>query len=313
MIDHRSQNRWAGLPLAALVAGALALGSSPILARMSELAPTATAFYRVAFAVPALCLLPLFLTNGDVTRGNADLTDSRVYFPIAAAGILFALDLAFLHWSLRFTSIANSTLLLNSAPLFAGLFGWVLFRERLRLRFLSSFVLAFGGVVLLVRGSSAAADSQGLGNGLALLAGAAYGGYLIAISRLRRQVATGPIMIISSLSCAVCLLPLAIASGESLVPLTPRAWAILIALGLITHAAGQGLVAFAFKALPASTSSAVLLLQPIVAAIGSWLLFGEQLTPPQVLGGVIVLMGVYLCGPSSCGDKVRTSAEASPR
>ena len=102
-------------------------------------------------------------------------------------------------------------------------------------------------------------------------------------------------MTISTLAAAICLLPLAIVLHESLLATTRQGWSILIALALITHVAGQGLVAFAFKALPAATSSAVLLLQPVVAALFAWLLFGEALAPSQIVGGAIVLAGVYLC------------------
>src|SRR6476660_1620326 len=49
--------RLATLPLLALLMGAIALGSSPILVRLSELEPTATAFYRVALAAPAFLLI----------------------------------------------------------------------------------------------------------------------------------------------------------------------------------------------------------------------------------------------------------------
>ncbi|HEY8441524.1 MAG TPA: EamA/RhaT family transporter, partial [Xanthobacteraceae bacterium] len=51
-----SNGRLPAFPLFALLAGAIALGSSPILVRLSELPPTATAFYRVALAAPAFLI-----------------------------------------------------------------------------------------------------------------------------------------------------------------------------------------------------------------------------------------------------------------
>ena len=46
--------------------------------------------------------------------------------------------------------------------------------------------------------------------------------------------------------------------------------------------------------LPASIASVVVLAQPVVAAVVGWILFGETLTPLQVLGGVVTLAGVVI-------------------
>ena len=136
------------VPAVALIAGAIVLASSPILVRLSELPPTATAFYRVALAVPVIHLLSRYMSSG-AGEAQTPLGISSIA-AIAAAGALFAADLSFLHWSLRFTSVANSTLFLNLAPCFAGIAGWLLFRQRLSVRFARSLALALFGVVLLI-------------------------------------------------------------------------------------------------------------------------------------------------------------------
>ena len=83
--------------------------------------------------------------------------------------------------------------------------------------------------------------------------------------------------------------------GESLVPGTWTGWATLMALALITHAGGQGLLVFAMRYFPAFTSSVTLLLQPVVAAAAAWIVFNETLGPWQILGAAIVLLGILLC------------------
>jgi drug/metabolite transporter (DMT)-like permease len=87
--------------------------------------------------------------------------------------------------------------------------------------------------------------------------------------------------------------------GERLLPETATAWATLLALALITHAGGQGLLVFAMKFFPAFTSSVTLLLQPVVAACAGWLIFNEMLGKWQILGAGIVLVGVLLCHDAS--------------
>ena len=53
-------------------------------------------------------------------------------------------------------------------------------------------------------------------------------------------------------------------------------------------------IAYAFAHLPASLSSVSLLVQPVMAAIFAWLIFGEAIGFAQYLGGAIVLAGIWL-------------------
>jgi drug/metabolite transporter (DMT)-like permease len=96
------------LALASLLHGAGAIGFAPIFVRISELGPTATAFYRLLFSLP-----PLWLWYALEQRRTACLTAARPGIEIngfVLAGLFFAADLAVWHWSLRFTSVANATL-----------------------------------------------------------------------------------------------------------------------------------------------------------------------------------------------------------
>ena len=67
-----------------------------------------------------------------------------------------------------------------------------------------------------------------------------------------------------------------------------------MALALVTQILGQGLIAYAFAHLPASLSSVSLLIQPVVATVAAWAIFGEPIGVVQVLGGAIVLAGIWV-------------------
>ena len=308
----RSHAIWTALPLLALLAGAICLGSSPLLVRLSHLEPTATAFYRVALAAPAFLLFPLIYTSP--SRGSPKpATMHAELLWLVAAGALFALDLICLHWSLRFTSVANATLFLNFAPFFVALGAWAIFGEPPTLRAMLSFFIAIVGVALLVGGFSTEQSNRLTGDALGILAGAAYGGYLLVVSRFRHRMSTSVVMGVTTLSCAVFLFPATLAMGESLVPGTAIAWGLLLALALVTHAGGQGLLVFAMKFLPATTSSVTLLLQPVVAACGAWLLFSEKLGIWQIMGGCIVLAGIFLCHEAASRTDWRGPSRPSSR
>jgi drug/metabolite transporter (DMT)-like permease len=79
-----------------------------------------------------------------------------------------------------------------------------------------------------------------------------------------------------------------------MLPVSAFGWWMLVGLALISHAAGQGLIAYALAHLPAAFSSVSLLSQPVMAALLAWVLLSEGLMPLQILGGLIVLAGIYL-------------------
>jgi drug/metabolite transporter (DMT)-like permease len=88
-------------------------------------------------------------------------------------------------------------------------------------------------------------------------------------------------------------------TAPHILPQDLNGWLIVAGLALIPHVLGQSLVAFGFSHLPASFSSVSLLMQPVMAAIYAWVLLGEVMSPLQMLGGVVVLLGIYLARRSS--------------
>jgi drug/metabolite transporter (DMT)-like permease len=275
--------------LGALLVGASCIALSPIFVRLSEAGPTATAFWRVALAVPALWILVFFRNHP--ASGNP----SRKTFLLFAAGLAFAGDLAFWHTSIKLTSVANSTLLANLASIFVTLAAWIFLRQRPSALFLAGLAAALAGVAMLVQTSLQFSSTGLLGDALGVVTAMFYAAYILAVKGLRDRGETAlRLMAITSTLTAFILFPVALASGEQMLPHSAYGWAILLGLALISHAAGQGLIAYALAHLPATFSSVGLLLQPVIAAFFAWTLLGEPLVMLQIIGGVVVLAGIYL-------------------
>ena len=273
--------------LPALLLGAVFIALSPIFVRLSEAGPTATAFWRVALAVPVLWIF-----------FRPPLQGPKLLF--LAAGVAFAGDLAFWHTSIQLTSVANSTLLANLAAIFVTLAAWVLWRQRPRPLFLAALALALLGVALLVHTSLSLSRTALLGDALGVVTAMFYAWYILAVKGLRdRGAATLQVMAVTSTLTAVILLPVALATGEQMLPSSAYGWWILLGLALISHAAGQGLIAYALAHLPAPFSSVGLLLQPVVAAFFAWVLLSEPLVALQIAGGLVVLAAIWLARRAS--------------
>ncbi len=271
-----------------LLAGGCAIAFAPILVRLADTGPVASAFWRTALAAP---LLWLWVWQSERGRPHAPIAR----LPLAAAGLFFALDLGVWHWSIVWTSVANSTLLANLAPIFVTLAGWLLWRQKVSGVFLAGMALAIAGMFVLVGPNFAIGGTRLAGDALGALTAVFYAGYMLAIKRARDAGATtARLMAWSTTITAVLLLPVALLSPQPFLPAGVEGWVVLAALAIVTQILGQGLIAYAFAHLPASLSSVSLLIQPVVAALAAWAIFGEAVGATQLAGGAIVLGGIWL-------------------
>lgn len=303
--------------LAALLAGAACIGFAPIWVRWSEVGPVATAFHRLLLALPFLALWvareripeipggrgpgpgPGSRPQGGARRGV--MGGSGAW--IAGAGIGFALDLTAWHLSIRYTTVADATLLTNLAPIFVTLGAWLVLGERAGTRFFAGMGLALAGA-WLVTGASLRVDPSRLRGDLYGLATAFfYGCYQLCVARLRRSLPAGRVLLFSSLVSTPVLAILALGAGEALWPATARGWLIVVGLAFTAQVLGQGLITYGFAHLPAGYSSLTLLFQPLVAALAGWILLGEPLTAGQVAGGAILLLGLVVARGEAGGSR----------
>lgn len=307
----------ARLAFLALLGGATGIGFAPVFVRLSETGPTATAFYRLLFALPFLWIWALWdRRQNPASRQPASRRDFTM---LAGGGLLFTADLSIWHWSLQYTTVTNSTLLTNVAPIFVTIGARVLFGDRIKISFVIGMMLAIAGATLLVRHSVLAGDDATpaglfssrhlLGDVLSIVAAVFYAGYLLAVKHLRKTFSTPTIMAWSGVASCAGFGTVAWLSGDVMAATTGKGWLVLLALALISHAGGQTLIAYGFGHLPASFSAVSLLWQPVVAACVAWLVLGEKLTWLQGVGALIVLTGIATAGGMIRFDRRRSGAE----
>ncbi|MBX9635162.1 MAG: DMT family transporter [Magnetospirillum sp.] len=281
--------------LLALILGAVALGFAPIFVRLSEVGPVATAFHRLALSLPIFALLAW--RHQGWRQGVP--ADKRVWLGCGLAGVFFAADLSVWHVGILLTSVANATLFTNLAPVFVTLGLWVIWGQQPRPRFVAALAVALAGAVLLMGGSPILTPERLAGDGLSVLSGAFYGAYILTVGRLRPAVPTPVLMLWSGAFASALVLMVALALGETVLPQTMHGWAVLLALALVSQVGGQGLIAWGLAHLPASFGAVVLLLQPMVAALVAWMLFGEALGLWETLGAGVVLLGIHIAWKAS--------------
>jgi len=162
--------------------------------------------------------------------------------------------------------------------------------------FVIGMVIALAGAIMLIApksGSHMGGDKL-LGDFYGIAAAVCYGAYQLTVKDARDKFSAARLMAASTTITAIALLPFALLAPGAFWPAQAAGWIPLIALAFVAQIAGQTVIAYAFAHLPASLSSVSLLIQPLTAAIAAWLLFAETIGPLQMVGGILVLLGIYL-------------------
>lgn len=280
------------IALAALLVGAVAVGASAIFVRLSDLEALPSAFYRPFLAIPVLWLwLRVRPATAPAKRRPETLRDA---VRLLLAGAFFAGDLAFWHLSLHHTSVANATFFANTAPILIVLAERYLFDRRVGPTFLVGLALAVAGAACLVGGSLSVAPENLIGDGFGMITAVFLASYLMAVERLRHEFTTATIMLWTSIGTAGVLLPVALASGDAMTAQSAYGWIVLLALAWLSHAAGQGLIAFALAHLPAGLAALGLLTEPVSAALLALIILAEPITAWQTVGGAVILWGIFI-------------------
>ena len=280
-----------GAPFAALVVGALAMGISPIFVRIADVGPFASAFWRVALALPALYAWTRLSESGARPAGR---------FGVATilAGLAFTGDLFFWHLSIVTTSVANATFFATTAPIWVVVFGWLILGERVAGKTLAGLALCILGGAALLAQSLHLRPSGAIGDLFGLATGVFFGLYFLAVKAARGRSSAARVTFEATIITAALLLLVALSLEPTILPHSARGVAALLAMAWISHAGGQGLLAVALGRLPAAFSSLVIFLEAIAAAGFAYALLGEPVSLVQALGGLLILAGIYVARPT---------------
>lgn len=270
----------------ALAIGIVCIAWSAIWVKWAQVPGSVSAFYRML--IPAMILVPAWLV-----KRPQQLPRTATWLALLG-GVFFAFDLLLWNTAILITSAANSTLLANNAPLWVGLGSLLLFKERLPRSFWWGMALALVGVGAIMGGDVVRHPSLGWGDLLAVSAGMFYAAYLLTTQRARTQLDTLTFMTLGIIVSVIILLVICWLFGTPLTGYSSKAWWSLLGLGLISHLGGWLAINYALGHIKASVASVSLLGQPVLTALFSIPLLGEHLSIEQIIGGTLVLGGIWL-------------------
>ena len=278
------------LAIATMLLGAFMISFSAVFVKIAEVAPTCSAFYRVAFGCGFLGLIAW-------TRGELRLPPPRTLALLLFCGLAFALDLFFWHESIMHIGPGLATLVSNFQVFFLAAVAILFFREKVRPRFLTSLPIAVFGLFLVVGpGWHQLSDQYKTGIFYALLTAFCYAVYLIALRRVQGSGNRSPIFALMLVSaCSAIFLGLRMWHGDETFAIPDiQSLAALLALGLFSQTLGWLLIARALPQLPTSLGGLMLLLQPALSFVWDVLLFSRPTSLLNWAGVTLTLTAIYM-------------------
>ncbi len=270
------------------------MGISPVFVRLADIGPFASAFWRVAGALPVLAVWA-FAEARHAGRPAASIL--RFDGAVLAAGLFFAGDLFFWHLAIMNTTVANATFLATMMPVWVVLGSALVLKERVGGMVLVGLAFCLGGAAALVGATIGFAPERLAGDVYGIVTSAFFGAYVLAVRRARARHGAAAITLMSTLVPSIVLLAVALALEDRILPASPAGWTAVAALAFVSHSGGQGLLAFALGHLPAAFSSLVIFLEAIAAALFGWLFLAEPIGIAQAAGGALILVGIYVARP----------------
>ena len=272
-----------------LTFGAMLIGFAPIFVKWSTLSSSAISFYRMLLAIPFLFLLNYALNK----RFRFTVKNKKTILYAAIASLAFTTDLTLWHYSMDITSVSNATIIVNSAPIFVAILGFIFFNERLSKTFIRSFLITYIGIIGLIYYSNNYINGKVLGDILCLVAALFYAVYLLVIAKLGKENSLNIIFYTTLFCCLFSIVPMLI-QGGNMVPASKFEWINLLLMAFLCQFGGQYFITHGIGKISASEGSIGLLMQPITATILAAYLFNEILNITQIIFVFVALFGIYL-------------------
>ena len=276
-------------PMIMIVIGVMGVSCSSIFVKYSEAPSAVTAAFRLLWTV--LLMSPVVFGKKTV-RQEFVQADRKSIILSVVSGLFLAAHFALWFESLQHTSVASSTTIVATEVIWVSL-GFCLFlKGRLSGKAAAAIVLALVGSAMIAL-SDSGSQAHLYGDILSLLAAIAVSVYMLIGRVVREKLSTTVYTYMVYSACAVSLVALCLVQGNGLFSFGFSPVIVGLLLAVFSTIMGHSVFNWCLKYFTPSFISTAKLCEPVVAAILAGFLFGELPKPLQLLGGAMILAGVY--------------------
>jgi len=272
-----------------LTLGVIAVSFAAVLIRLADAPSLVIAAYRLCLA--SLILAPITWMN---SRQELRRLARREVILAVASGAFLALHFALWIASLSYTSVATSVVLVTITPIFVAIASYLLFKERLTRRIVAGIFVCLAGAIFIGYGNWQIGSESLYGGVLALLGALAVAGYLLIGRKLRQDVSLLSYSILVYGSAALMLLVAVLVRGYPLFDYSGDTYIMLILLAVVPQLMGHMSLVWALRFVSATLVTIAVLGEPVGATILAYLILGEAPTWSEIVGGVLILAGIFV-------------------
>jgi drug/metabolite transporter (DMT)-like permease len=274
--------------IAAFAVGITAISFSSIFIKWSEAPVSVIVMYRLL--ITAILMLPFSFKYKSEFVGLSVRQWMLLVFSGAALGFHF------LFWmdSLRYTSVASSTVLLTLEPVFVMLGAFIIFKEKTPAGTLIGMFIAVTGAMMISWGDMKLSDAALYGDLLSLLGTVAVAVHMLRGQRLRESVSSFVYSFTVFIAAVFVFAVYNLYAGYSFIHYNMSDWVIFLLLAIVPTVLGHMLFNWLLKYVNATSVSMSVLGEPIGATLLAFWLLGEGVHPFQLLAGIIMLAGAWL-------------------
>ena len=277
-------------PMIMIVVGVIGISLSSIFVKYSAAPSAVTAAWRLIWTV--LLMTPVVLGKREVRRELGE-TDRKTALLSVLSGLFLAIHFALWFESLRHTTVASSTTIVCTEVIWVSLGFCMFLKGKLTKKAVAAIGVTFAGSVLIALADSASGDAHLYGDVLALLAAVAVAVYMLIGRVVRTEASTTVYTYLVYTACGAVLMILCMVQGYGLFSFGFSAVIVGLLLAVFSTILGHSIFSWCLKFFSPSFVSASKLCEPVVAAILASFLFGEVPTALQLLGGGLILGGVF--------------------
>lgn len=278
-----------------LILGILCIAWSAIFVKLAGVSGLSSAFYRML--IGSIGVIPIWWMY------RKPIHDKKSVWVAILCGVFFAIDIAMWNTSIVLSKASIATILGNLAPVWVGLGALFLMKEKPKTIFWIGTSIALFGTAMIIGLSNVSEISFTKGQFLAIVASMFYGAYLLAVRKGRSNLDTISFTAISMISSTVVVFIICLFYGTDLKVETTQAWISLAGLGLISQLGGWLTINYALAYIKPTVASVSLLGQSVFTALFSIPVLGEFMTFSEIVGGVVVLFGIYLVNSKMINKK----------
>lgn len=268
----------------AAVTAVFAWGIGPILNKAMTVGTPSLVFWRMAVGLPMMILMA-YRTGGGMSRDILKRT--------ALPGLLFAVSFITGFASVRMTSIANATLVTTLQPVLVLMVAPKMFGEKLTTKKLAYSVLSMFGVLVVVLAAASTSGAHLSGDLMATANVSIWTAYFVLAKKRRLDgVHSWSFLAAVFTWAALVIMPVGAIASNDLFAMTTKDWLCVVAMAVGPGIVGHGLMTWSQSHVDVTLASTLGLLSPVISTALAWMVFGQSLTPLQMVGAAVVIVSL---------------------